>query len=89
MDTKYVLRKSTRAFKKYMAIFPSDTKGNTKGKTVHFGDNRYEQYKDSTGLNVYTHLNHGDSERRARYYARHGKTAKKHSAKWFSHKYLW
>ena len=78
----FVLEKSTRQHKKYMAVFPN-------GKKVHFGDNRYQQFKDSTGLGVYSALNHGDSARRRRYYSRHGKHADKYSAKWFAHKYLW
>lgn len=78
---KYILLQSTRKHKKYMAVFET--------KTVHFGDNRYQQYKDSTGLGKYTHLNHGDAARRRRYYQRHGKNALKYSAKYFSHKYLW
>jgi tetrahydromethanopterin S-methyltransferase subunit E len=81
---KYVLLPSTRKHKKYMAVFLLETK-----RTVHFGDNRYQQYKDSTGLGKYTHLNHGDAVRRHRYYQRHGKNALKYSAKYFSHKYLW
>lgn len=80
MVLPYTISKSTRQHKKYMATFSN-------GKTVHFGDNRYQQYKDSA-LGIYTKLNHGDAERRRRYYMRHGK-AKKYSAKWFSHKYLW
>jgi hypothetical protein len=82
---KYILKKSTRTHKKYMAIFTND---NT-SKKVHFGDNRYQQFYDSTGLGVYSHLNHGDTERKRRYYSRHGKTAVLYSPKWFSHKYLW
>ena len=78
----FVLEKSTRKHKKYMAVFPD-------GKKVHFGDNRYQQFKDSTGLGVYSSLNHGDSERRKRYYSRHGKHAVRYSAKWFSHNFLW
>ena len=78
----YTIVKSTRKHKKYMVIF------NDKRPPVHFGDNRYQQYKDSTPLKLYARLNHGDMERRKRYYPRHGK-AKLHSAKYFSHKYLW
>ena len=66
-----------------MAVFKD------KRQTVHFGDNRYEQYKDSTRLKLYAHLNHSDTIRRKRYYQRHGKSTKKYSAKFFSHKYLW
>jgi hypothetical protein len=71
-------QKSTRKNKKYMV--------EVNNKTIHFGDNRYQHYKDKIGL--YSMLDHKDKERRRRYYARHGK-ADKHSAKWFSHKYLW
>jgi len=77
----YVIMKSTRKHKKYMAVF--------KDKTIHFGDNRYEQYKDSTKLQLFAHLNHSDRKRKNNYYSRHGKEAKLYSAKWFSHKYLW
>jgi tetrahydromethanopterin S-methyltransferase subunit E len=82
---KYILLPSTRKHKKYMAVFVDSTKK----APVHFGDNRYPQYKDSSGLGKYTHLNHGDAARRRRYYQRHGKDAVKFSAKYFSHKYLW
>ena len=78
----YTILPSTRKHKKYMAVFAARP-------TVHFGDNRYAQYKDSTGIGKYTHLNHGDAARRHRYYQRHGKNAVKYSAKYFSHKYLW
>ena len=54
---------------------------------VHFGDNRYNQFKDKIGL--YRDLDHNDKKRRDLYYKRHGKSAKKDSAKYFSHKYLW
>ena len=74
----FEFEKSSRKHKKYMV--------RVNGKLVHFGDNRYQQYRDKIGL--YSMLDHGDKERRKRYYARHGK-AVKHSAKWFSHKYLW
>ena len=77
---KYDIKKSTRKFKKYMAVF--------RDKTIHFGDNRYEQYKDSTPLKIYKHLDHNDEKRKRNYYSRHGK-AELHSSKWFSHKYLW
>ena len=74
----FEFEKSSRKHKKYMV--------RVNGKLVHFGDNRYQQYRDKIGL--YSMLDHGDKERRKRYYSRHGK-AVKHSAKWFSHKYLW
>lgn len=88
MAPQYVLRESTRKHKKYMAVFP---KNYLRKPTVHFGDRRYAQFRDATGLRLYAHLDHGDADRRRRYYARHGerRTARKYSAKWFAHKYLW
>lgn len=77
----YLFRRSTRRFKKY-DVFTKDMKYITS-----FGDIRYQSYKDAVGL--YKKLDHGDERRRERYYQRHGKTAKKNTAKYFSHKYLW
>ena len=34
----------------------------TKIGVIHFGDNRYQQYKDKIG--IYSHLDHNDKERR-------------------------
>jgi hypothetical protein len=42
--------KSTRKFKKYMAVFAGSK------KVVHFGDNRYGQYKDKTKLKLYLRI---------------------------------
>lgn len=72
---------SRRKHKKY-DVFTKDRKYITS-----FGDERYGQFKDRIGH--YTHLNHNDKSRRELYYKRHGKEAKKNSAKYFSHKYLW
>lgn len=71
-------QKSTRKNKKYMV--------RVNNKLLHFGDNRYQQYKDKIGL--YSMLDHGDPKRKKAYYARHGK-AVTYSPKWFSHNYLW
>lgn len=76
-----IFKKSTRKNKKYMAILPN-------GKTVHFGDNRYEQYTDSTGMGLYSHLDHKDNKRRSNYKKRH-KKGPKYSASWFAWTYLW
>jgi hypothetical protein len=78
----YTIFKSTRQFKKYMAVFADKT-------VVHFGDNRYGQYKDKTKLKLYSHLNHNDTKRKGNYYARHGVDAALYTPRWFSHKYLW
>ena len=81
-----VLSKSDRKNKKYKAVVQFK---DGRIKTVHFGDSRYQQYKDSTGLGIYSKLDHNDPDRRRAYYARHGKTPTLYSAKYFSHKYLW
>lgn len=48
---------SSRRHKKYSVITPN-------GNTVHFGDKRYEHYKDSTGIGAYSHMDHNDTTRR-------------------------
>jgi hypothetical protein len=84
-------KKSTRKGKKYMVLTP-------KGKWIHFGASNMEQFKDSTGLGLYSHLDHGDKERRKRYLSRakgiknkKGELTKndKESANYYSIKYLW
>ena len=88
---KYEFKKSTRKGKKYMVKTKS-------GKWLHFGSSEMQQYKDSTGLGLYTHLNHNNKERRKRYLARaKGIKNKKgeltwnnpESANYFSVKFLW
>lgn len=78
----YEFKKSTKLHKKYDVYKNGHY-------LVSFGDNRYEQYKDQTPLKLYSNKDHNDKERRRLYYLRHGKEAKKESAKWFSHNYLW
>ena len=60
-----------------------------KHKTVHFGHQDYQQYKDTTPLKLYSDKDHLDKARRARYYARHKKDYPKYSADWFSKVFLW
>ena len=79
MPTK--IEKSESKNKKYVAIL-SD------GKKVHFGDSRYQHYKDTTPITAYSHLDHNDPKRKKSYYARHG-PAEPNTAKYFSHRYLW
>ena len=81
-------QKSKTRFKKYDAII-EDVKTRRK-QTVPFGDVRYEQFSDSTGLKLYSRLDHNDEKRRQNYLARHEKTRnKKWSASWFSSVFLW
>jgi len=81
--------KSTMKNKKYDALFRNNTTG--KIKKLSFGDRRYAQYKDSTGLGVYSHLNHGDPHRRSFYHQRHAKDAVDgyYSPGMLSLKFLW
>ena len=78
----YLFKRSSRKGKKLDAF---DDNGQ---KVASFGDLRYQHYHDLTGL-LPEKLNHGDPERRKRYYQRHGKTAEKGTPKWFSHHVLW
>ena len=57
---------------------------------IPFGDKRFENYHDLTGLNLYPHLIHGDKKRRERYRKRHKVYLKKgyYSPGFFSY-YLW
>lgn len=71
--------------KKYNAILEN----NGQIKKIAFGQLPYQHYKDTTGLNLYSHLNHLDKQRRELYYKRHNKKYPKYSADYFSKKYLW
>lgn len=84
----YKIVEPRRKYKKYSVL-----KYNKKTKEwdylLSFGDNRYQHYKDSTPLKLWSHLDHGNKERRKRYYQRHGTTTDKESATYWSNKYLW
>jgi len=100
IESIYAIVKSTRKNKKYAAEV-----GPNVGKTriIHFGDSRYEQYKDSTPVKAYSHKDHSDPKRRKNYFMRHSGVANKteavkleinksngkYNAKILSHKYLW
>jgi hypothetical protein len=74
--------------KKYNAVLLNKESG--KERKVPFGAIGYEQYKDSTGLNLYSKLNHLDKDRRKRYRERHkGEEKNKFSSGYWSYKYLW
>ncbi len=57
------------------------------GKRISFGDQRYEQYKDSSPLKLYADKNHNDNERQANYIRRHAKN--RGLAAKLSKQYLW
>ena len=73
--------KSNRKNKKYMVL--------TKKGIIHFGDKRYQQFKDKIGL--YSHLDHNDKKRKELYYKRHGEKNLKDKTrpKYWSHLILW
>ena len=87
--------KSDREFKKYKAIVPAKLWNKYRDKverdqTVHFGDIRYEQYKDKIGM--YKKLDHNDAIRRMNYRMRHGSQLHQEftfSPAYFSFYYLW
>lgn len=56
----YTFEKSTRKNKKYMTTY--------QGRTIHFGDKRYEHFFDKIGL--YSNQNHNDEKRRRAYLKR-------------------
>ncbi len=87
MDKKQLYKpfKSTAKNKKYSVYVKANNKNGI--KLIHFGDNRYEQFKDKLGH--YKHLDHGDPKRKANYHSRHGKAVSKDTAKYWSHKILW
>ena len=88
-------------FKKYTAYV--ENKETKKTRKIHFGDNRYQQYKDRTPLALYKSGDHGEKKRQENYYSRHSGTRKRKEAidkevakskgvynpKILSHIYLW
>jgi len=87
--------------KKYTAIVKNmKTK---KTRKIHFGDRRYQQYKDRTPLKLYKRKNHNTRKRMRNYFNRHSGTKKRGVAirkekcksrghftpKILSHIYLW
>jgi hypothetical protein len=87
--------------KKYTAYI--EHKKTKKQRKLHFGDSRYEQYKDRTKLQLYKDKNHNTRKRLQNYYSRHSGTKNRKTAitkeikksdgyytpKILSHIYLW
>ncbi len=87
--------------KKYTAYIKH--KKTKKIRKLHFGDRRYQQYKDRTNLKLYAKKNHNTRKRMRNYYSRHSGTKNRQIAiskekmkskglytpKILSHKYLW
>ena len=66
-------------------------KSDNKILKVPFGDNKMENYKDDTGLNLYPELIHGDEKRRKNYRSRAKGRVKDgfYSPSYFSFNILW
>ena len=64
-------QKSVTKNKMYDAILQN--KQTKKYHRVPFGDSRYDNYQDNTGLNLYPKLIHSDPKRRSNYKSRHKK----------------
>lgn len=82
--------KSSRKRKKYSVMY--------NGRKIHFGDKLFTQFKDTTGLGIYSHLDNLDKKRRKNYLSRamgikdkNGKLTykDKSSPNYYSIKYLW
>ena len=58
-----------------------------KRSLIHFGDTRYQQYRDKLGH--YRHLDHNNVRRRELWYARHGRTKDRDSALHWAARVLW
>tara|TARA_R110002020_G_scaffold130516_2_gene292044 strand:+ start:399 stop:701 length:303 start_codon:yes stop_codon:yes gene_type:complete len=98
-ETIVRIEKAKAKHKKYSAIVRN--KITKKERKINFGDNRYENFKDSTPLKLFSNKNHGDKKRRTNYFMRHSgvptksqavakeKAKGKYSAKLLSHLYLW
>ena len=80
-------RSRTRG-KKYDGII--EDKVTKRQQRVPFGDVNYQHFSDSTGLKLYSRLDHNDPKRRAAYKARHENTRhKKFSSSWYADRFLW
>jgi hypothetical protein len=75
--------------KKYDAILQNKSTG--KLVKIPFGDNRYQHFKDSTGVGLYSNKDNGDLKRRQLYRQRHQKDLKKgyYSPGFMSFYFLW
>lgn len=83
-------KKSTRKGKKYSVVY--------NGKIIHFGSIFHKQYRDSTGLGLYSYLDHNDLKRRQSYLTRskgirdkQGNLTynNKNSPNYYSYHFLW
>ncbi len=90
----YKIFKSKSKNKKYSVYVIK----NGKKTLIHFGDKRYQQFRDTTPLRLYKKLDHMDNDRRRRYLQRSRKIRNKkgelthkdkNSSNYYSIKFLW
>ena len=88
-DYKFLrFEKSHLKTKKYNAVL--ENRKTKREVRVPFGASSYEQYKDSTGLGLYSSKNHNDKKRRASYRSRHkNDNLNDYSPGFFSWNFLW
>jgi hypothetical protein len=91
-----VFKKSTRKNKKYMVR--NVLNKTFQDKWIHFGDIRYQHFNDTTGLKLYSYLDHHDKIRQQSYLKRakgiRNKKGEltyldKNSPNYYSVNYLW
>lgn len=101
MEERILKFKRGPKFKKYTAYVQN--RCTKRVRKIHFGDKRYQQYRDRTPLGLYSKLNHGTRKRMQNYFSRHSGTIKRGDAiryekrkskgrytpKILSHIYLW
>lgn len=101
MKEKIVKFKKGPFPKKYTALIKNNK--TKKIRKLHFGDRRYQQFKDRTPLKLYKSKNHGTRKRMQNYFSRHSGTKNRkeaiqkerrksrgnYNAKILSHEYLW
>jgi hypothetical protein len=91
-EYKFVrFQKSKAKNKKYSAIIKKKDGDNPREYILNFGDKRYQQFEDTTGLKLYSSLNHFDNKRKDNYHSRHSKNVKQgiFSPTYFSMEFLW
>lgn len=80
--------RSKKTGKKYDAII-EDCK-TRKTQRIPFGNIQLSHYQDTTGLKIYSHLDHHDEKKRKDYLEAYKKTnSLKYSSSWYSYIYLW
>ena len=98
VDTIVRIERARAKHKKYTAIVRDSS--THRERRVNFGDARYQQFRDSTPLRLYSGSDHGDAKRRRAYFMRHSGVATKDAAvkketlrgitpRLLSHMYLW